>query len=371
MCGSLEQGRCGVGDFVLALASQLTSLGIKCTCIAIHDRYINEADDYSFRHSHIGNYDIFRFSADTPWRVKAKWLRVLIPSLDPNYISLQFVPYAYHAKGLPLSFLFCIYSLRNLCRWELTAHELWVDPSLSRRYQLLSKLQCLLFLLLHRSLKPVVVHVTNHLYQSQLSLLSIKSRVLPLFSNIPLIPLDVLPNRPEKVWRFVLFGSIYHEWQPQILLEKIESARNVFNIRSCQFISVGKTSAYAEILWDSLKGLSYPMFTFTRLGALPADKISEQLQLADFGISAVQDVLIEKSGSAAAMLAHGLPVIISRLTLGAEEWQHKLQERGCYILLDSSFIENLGTAQKYEPINQTKYTADLFLNSFRANDQPK
>jgi hypothetical protein len=113
------------------------------------------------------------------------------------------------------------------------------------------------------------------------------------------------------------------------------------------------------------------MFTFTRLGALPADKISEQLQLADFGISAVQDVLIEKSGSAAAMLAHGLPVIISRLTLGAEEWQHKLQERGCYILLDSSFIENLGKAQKYEPINQTKYTADLFLKSFRTNDQPK
>jgi hypothetical protein len=49
-----------------------------------------------------------------------------------------------------------------------------------------------------------------------------------------------------------------------------------------------------------------------RLGEQPAVRISELLNTADFGIATSTLPLIGKSGTAAAMFDHGLPVIVNR-----------------------------------------------------------
>jgi hypothetical protein len=51
---------------------------------------------------------------------------------------------------------------------------------------------------------------------------------------------------------------------------------------------------------------------FGKLGEQSAADISQLLQNADFGIATSPWQLIGKSGSAAAMLDHGLPVIVNR-----------------------------------------------------------
>jgi hypothetical protein len=241
------------------------------------------------------------------------------------------------------------------------AHELWVDPNASLRNRLLSTLQQLMAKRLFARLQPRVVHVTNHWYQALLSGCGIESKILPLFSSIPFSPGASPADHSSTQWTFVLFGSINRDWNPEPLLEQIETARQLHGIKSCRFVSVGNIGAYGAMLWDSLPSSSYPAFTFSRLGELPAGRVSEQLQAADFGIAVVPSALVGKSSSVAAMISHGLPVIISRLSPNSEPWHQSLINSGRYILLDSSFASTLGSASKFPPGNDLEEVAAQFI----------
>lgn len=365
LCGTLEPAKSGVADFILALARKLSTNGISCACLAIHDPYIQATESHLIHRSTQAGIDTLRISADHPWRLKAKLIKAQLDSLKPEYISLHYVPYAYNAKGLPFALLSSLPPLRHRAQWEITAHELWVDPTSSLRNRVLSKMQRLILRRLFTRLKPVVVHVTNHCYQSQLNEYAIKSCILPLFSSIPLCQLPSPTKQSSSQWTFVVFGSINRDWHPKQLLEQIEFARRVHSIQSCRFVSIGNIGDYGAQLWDSLQLGPYPAFAFSRLGLLSTERVSEQLQLANFGICVAPSLLIEKSSSVAAMLGHGLPVIISRLSPGSERWHQELRSSGKYILFDSYFVESLGAAQRYQPENQLNDSANRFAEALR------
>ena len=365
ICGSLEPAKSGVADYILMLASRLSSKGILCACMAIHDPFVRPSNQYAVHRCIERGIDTIRMSAHHPWHLKSKLIKSQLAALRPEWISLHYVPYAYNSKGLPFEFLSCMNSLRNLSSWEITAHELWVDPGSSFRNKLLSKLQRFILLRLASILKPPVVHVTNHCYQAQLSHYHIQSSVLPLFSSIPLSSVIEPLNSVQSRWTFVVFGAINRDWNPDLLLEQIDEARRHHNIQSCHFVSVGNIGDYGADLWESLKSSRYPAFEFFRLGLLSTELISEQLRRADFGIAVVPSLLIGKSSAVAAMLAHGLPVIISRLSPGCDQWHQELQRTGKYILLDSSFVKSLVAARKYQPVNQLDDTTSLFVEALQ------
>jgi hypothetical protein len=241
------------------------------------------------------------------------------------------------------------------------AHELWVDPQSGPRNRFLSTLQQWIARLLFAMLRPRVVHVTNHWYQSMLSGCGIPSRILPLFSAIPFASGVSAVDHPHSQWTFVVFGAINRDWSPEPLLQQIESARVLYDIEICRFVSVGNAGDYGSGLWDSLSSTSYPAFTFRRLGELPAERVSEQLQQSDFGIAVMPSLLVDKSSAVAALVAHGLPVIISRVSHNCEQWHQALQRKGHFILLDSSFASALGSARKYPPANTLEATAFQFV----------
>ena len=365
LCGTLEPAKSGVADFIHALAARLSTNGISCACIAIHDPYVQPMASTLIQRTRIYGIDNVRIPAEHTWKLKAKLIKAQFEVLQPEWISLHYVPYAYNAKGLPFALISSLLPLQYRARWEIMAHELWVDPGSSLRNRVLSWLQRLIFLRMCAKLRPAVVHVTNHGYQAQLSQNHVTTSILPLFSSIPLCPLPSPSKRSVSQWTFVVFGSINRDWHPDQLLEQIEIARGVHSIQSCHFVSVGNIGDYGATLWDSLRALPFPAFSFSRLGLLPAEDVSEQLQLADFGICVAPSLLIEKSSAVAAMLAHGLPMIISRLSPGCELWHQALRGSGKYILLDSSFVQSLGVAQKFQPDNQLDDTANRFAEALR------
>ena len=367
ICPTLEPGNCGVADFTLTLATKLSSMGITCACLAVHDHHIGPSPDSSVKSSIFGNIDILRISAKYSWNLKSTLVQSQLDLLKPEWISLQYVPYAYSYKGLPFAFLRVLCSLKTSAKWQITAHELWVDPRQSFRFKILSSLQVLIFKRLWKRLRPTVVHVSNRFFQQRLDRLMINSSILPVFSNIPFCPISLPLPQSDSTWRFVLFGSINREWSPFKLLEKIEEARSIHGIDSCHFVSVGKMDSYGAALWDSLVSLPYPAFSFSRLGMLPFALLSAELQYADFGICVTPDVLVEKSGSVSAMLAHGLPIIICRLSNDCESWHQELQDRGSYVLLNSSFADNIYVSKKYEPINLLDEAASILVESLGLN----
>ena len=361
VCGTFELAKSGVADYIHCLSRELIRQGFQCACIALHDPYaqvqLHEAP-LSWQ-PHV--FPVKRLSSLIPWRVRTALLETELQALNPDWISFHYVPYAYHPKGLPFGLLRCLAPVRRSAQWQIMAHELWVDPHAGPRKRLLSTLQHWIARLLFAIVRPRVVHVTNHCYQSMLSGCGIPSRILPLFSAIPFSPCVSAVDHPASQWTFVLFGAINHDWSPEPFLQQIEIARIHHGIEICRFVSVGNAGDYGVSLWDSLDSPAYPAFTFCRLGELPAERVSEQLQQADFGISVMPSHLVDKSSSVAAMVAHGLPVIISRLSHNCAQWHQSLQGTGHFILLDSSFVFDLGSANKYPPVNTLKAMARQFV----------
>ena len=362
ICGTFELAKSGVADYIHCLSIELARKGAQCACIALHDPYCSvtlTAPDLQWQRHEL---PVRRLSSRLSWSIRTDLLKAEIKKLNPDWISFHYVPYAYHSKGIPNSLFRCLGSVISDAKWHIMAHELWVDPNTSLSNRLLCSVQQWIALRLFSKLQPRIFHVSNHGYQSILSSFGIETRILPLFSNIP-FTLNISPvNHLPGQWTFVFFGSINRDWKPEPLLGQIEIARISHGIESCQFISVGNLGDYGTQLWDSLHALNYSSFSYTRLGELSSDLVSEQLQHADFGIAVMPSLLVGKSGSVAAMLSHGLPVIISRLSRNCDLWHQSLKHTGHYILLDSSFTKSLVSACKYTPVNTLETTTLQFMN---------
>lgn len=361
VCGTFELAKSGVADYIHCLARELTRLGFQCACIALQDPYVAALQNDVSLSWQPYEVPVRRLSSHIPWNVRAELLKAELQALNPDWISFHYVPYAYQAKGLPLGLLRCLAPVRRAAKWQVMAHELWVDPHAGLRNRLLSTLQQLIARLIFAIVRPRVVHVTNHWYQSMLTSCGIRSRILPLFSAIPFSPGVSAVDHPATQWTFVLFGAINRDWSPEPLFQQIESARVHHGIEACRFVSVGNSGEYGTRLWRSLTSPAYPAFTFSRLGEMPADLVSEELQHANFGISVMPSHLVDKSSSVAAMVAHGLPVIVSRLSHNCAQWNQLLKRTGHFILLDSSFVFALGSASKYPPVNTLEATACQFV----------
>ena len=56
---------------------------------------------------------------------------------------------------------------------------------------------------------------------------------------------------------------------------------------------------------------NYPAFNFIMTGPLSCDQISQHFHFAHFGICSTPIHLVDKSGAVAAMIAHGIPIIVT------------------------------------------------------------
>jgi hypothetical protein len=145
--------------------------------------------------------------------------------------------------------------------------------------------------------------------------------ILPLFGNIPIAagaPLPaalaetgMTPDTRGDWWLGLFFGGLYPEWKAEPFLSILTRAAQRASKRVC-LILAGNAGADGDRLWSHLARDYGRDFRFLSLGAQPAEVLSALMQSADFGIAASPWSIIGKSGSVAAMLDHGLPVIVTR-----------------------------------------------------------
>jgi hypothetical protein len=150
--------------------------------------------------------------------------------------------------------------------------------------------------------------------------------LLPLFGNIPIIDAPNIEWLYKKLasldsaenfvrdrsgfWMLGFFGALHRQWKPEPFFTILRRAAHKAGKRVC-LLSIGRLGA-GEIHWDQF-ALKYEKdFYFLKLGEQPAERISQFLQYVDLGVAASTWQLIGKSGTASAMLDHGLPVIVTR-----------------------------------------------------------
>lgn len=369
ICGSVEAGRDGVGDYVRRLAEACRSSGHTITIISINDTWIKNPQLIE------GPIAILRlpkalYNKDQENKLKAHLLK-----FKPDYISLQFVCYSFHPKGLCWRVSNFLKRIKGNTPCHIMAHELWIGPHQGApiKEKIIGWLQKIL-------IKPIFkqahhIHTHTPTYQYLLKKEGIASTLLPLFSNIPiaaqekesyLIPLlkkqgiNISNDTRNDFLIFGFFGSIYRNFSPRLFLETITQVTQKTG-KKIIVLSIGHLGA-SKIAWDAFSRNNLNAIIFSKVTPVTEKTLSLCLQELDYGVATTPLSLIEKSGSAAVLKAHGLPTLICRDDVHFSEFTPNNIRTDFHILTPKS-IETLPSLKKITPLDNLSHIAQIFLKS--------
>jgi hypothetical protein len=330
----LEPGRDGVGDYTRDLAAGCLAQGYDARVIALNDPDIDVPVE-EVQTARGAVIETLRLPSSQSWHDRMAAARGFLQQRPPVWVSLQFVPYGFHPKGMVIGLGRRLEPLVADRRVHVMFHETWIGTQRtdSLRKRIVGSIQRWAVSSLIAELKPAAVHTSNRGYVRLLSRFGIDARLLPLCGSIPIAAdvdthwleqemskLGVVPAAPAPAggwWRFGFFGVLPDLWSPEPLFTYIAEAAERAQ-RAVAVISIGRIGP-GERLWHELRARYEGRFCFGRLGERSTADVSRFLQSIDFGIATTPWQLIGKSAGTAAMLDHGVPVIVSRddVDLGA------------------------------------------------------
>lgn len=369
LCGSLESGRDGVGDYTRRLACELIKRGYKVEALALNDNYLVEEILDSERVEDI-DLKVLRIPSNWSQLKRFKRAKVLIETFNPDWISLQFVPYSFHPKGLPFGLTRHLENLGKGRKWHIMFHEIWVGEekgeSLKNIY--FGLIQRSIILRMIHKLRFEQIHTSIPAYKEILRHYKTNCSLLPLFSNIPKINVNIngyayriaeyISGKRSGYLIGTLFGSIYFEsWDLHSLLQKL-SARS--NNKKIVIASIGKMSS-GKKHWKKMQSV-YPLITFLTLGEHEPSFISYWLSaFTDFGILTTPPELAGKSGSFMAFKEHGVPVLCNEPSILLKfPYTNKMDAS---LTVVSSKTENINIPGRLEPFSFLDNTVSQFIQS--------
>lgn len=337
LCSSAEPGRDGVGDYSVRLGSALAAEGHRVLVIAERDFAVTAAQPVNGEREGI---PVLRLPGTLASEPRARALAAALDAFAADWVIVQFVCWGFADRGVldpPLSSLVAALSGRRIA---LYCHELWLglERGASLRHRLWGWRQRKTMLRFFSQLRPALVMTSNAVYSNVLARFGFSAQIVPLFSNIPFHQeggakfLSLLAERAGRpLWSsrgdvvmVAVFGSADSEWQPQAALQWIRAEAQRRN-RTLLLVIAGRRSPRDEALMTRLaqgvsasatavvlgKEVSAPA-TVVVLGEIAPDVVSGMLQEADIGLPTGDWLRLGKSGVAAAMSAHGLPLLVAR-----------------------------------------------------------
>ncbi|MFT3831385.1 MAG: hypothetical protein QM691_16945 [Opitutaceae bacterium] len=316
---SLAPGRNGVGDYIRCLSAELARQGHSALAIGLADTE-DALDDRD---------PVVRLARRRPWAQRLQHARAAIAAFAPDWISLQFVAYAWHPRGYAFGLAERIEPLLGGRRRHLMFHELWVG--LNRRDRVVNRLHGILqrhaVLRLHRAFAPQIVHTQTPAYVATLAAEGIVAKRLPLFGNLPVAPGDRAATRrrlleqhatgvdPRTALFAGWFGTVHPEWDgPEAVARLADAAQKAG--RPLVLVALGRTGFGGAALLNALRRNPPRETIMIELGETSPADASQVLGALDLALTPNPVALAPKSGTVAACLDHGLPVLVSR-----DDWQ--------------------------------------------------
>jgi hypothetical protein len=261
------------------------------------------------------------------WDERIRLASAFLEQCQPDWVSLQFVPYGFHPKGVVFGLAKLLEPLFAGRHDHIMFHELWIGESneYGLKDRLVGFLQRDAVLRLVHHLRPRLVQTSNPVYRELLRRNGVSAFQLPLPGNIPVLAPEagglesILKEQGwlsesfvrEDWWVAGIFGTIHPQWSPDRFLDQLCAVAGEKRKRPL-LLHLGRTSAPGTAVWNRLDEKYAGRCDFGALGAQSAARLSVLFQALDFGIATSPWALIGKSGSVAAMLDHGLPVVVTR-----------------------------------------------------------
>lgn len=306
LCGCLEPGKDGVGDYVRRLGAELVAQGYRITFVALNDRLTSAilTDDQVLEDLAIS---CLRLPASLKKEKKLVTAKKWISDFDPEWLSLQYVPYSFQEKGIPIGFSKQLATLGTGRKWHIMFHEIYVgmEKQAPLKYRLVGNVQSNIIGRMIKKLQPKVIHTHSVIYSEYLSKLT-KELIhrLPLFSNIPMNANQVVSQNQQKLI-FVLFGWIHQNSPVDNFIQEILKYSKTHK-KEVVLQLIGKSDGEKQ---GWIKAFETAKLEVQDLGEQSPQYISKILSEATFGLTTTPYALVEKSGTVSAMLEHDLPVI--------------------------------------------------------------
>lgn len=319
---SAEPGRDGIGDYTLSLAAALQALGHSVLVVALRDKWLANPTD-AITGENADGVSLERLPECIPLSERIERAAARMKAFRSDWASFQMACYGYHSKGLLFGLNRQLPKLAAACgNWHMFFHELWIGGRLWK-HRLVGALQRHSIKRCIRILQPKVVHTNTPVFRALLKTIGTEASLLPLAGSIPVNPdpgtdwfLEVLgqpgvPVEAAKRGEHLVggfFGALYPGWEPEPFFSSLRTVARKTG-QKVSILAVGRMGG--DAIWDRLPP-AYPDFRFQKLGELPASRVSQYLRNLDFGIAATPWLGIGKSSASAAMLDHGLPVMVTR-----------------------------------------------------------
>ncbi|HEY2122856.1 MAG TPA: hypothetical protein VGH07_04620 [Chthoniobacterales bacterium] len=353
LAGSLEPGRDGVGDYTRTLATECARLGHNTLLLSLNDPWVQGP---------LLEPAVLRLGLKMSWPDRVKTARAFLNANRAEIVSLQFVPYSFHPAGLNFALPQILSAIIGQTLVQVMFHELWIgaQTGASLRAKALGFCQRKIIQAVVKTSACRTIHTSNFVYVQLLARHGINATRLSLFGSVPVIPTDNLPRQSDDILRLGIFGSIHPEWSPDEMLGKLQKLG-----KRIQLSHIGRIGP-VESVWMDLTERYGLEIELRRLGEQSLDSISQFFSSIDFGVATTPLSLIGKSGTVAAMLDHGLPVIVSRNDVHFRGIHDTGPTSDLLIPVDERFLERLTTVRRQPPKARLTEVAAQFLNDIGA-----
>jgi hypothetical protein len=286
--------------------------------VSLHDPYVAEMK--SFRE---GRHFVMRMPVSASWPRRLLYFVKAVNTFKPHVASLQYVPFAYDRWGFAPGLARLGTLLPPGILRHILFHELWLERrDGGRKAQFRGIIQKATLRRLLTAWRPALVHTTNESYQKRLEQIGVSASKLDLFSNVSICDVgnsnwfenQIGFESPEEVkrhWIFGIFGKIHPEWDGASAAERLVQLAQTHN-QAPLILWIGRSCGSGDH-WKKWQLRFGERVIRAPMGEQPVARISEFLQKIDFGLSTNPMALTAKSTSVAAMLEHGLPVIVFRM----------------------------------------------------------
>jgi hypothetical protein len=359
LCGSLEPGKDGVGDYTRRLAGELIRQGHSCAIVAIMDKAI-EQKVAEQQDSEYTNIPVLRLPFSNGYALNCQEAKSWVDTFDPDWISLQYVPFSFHPKGLPFGLGDSIKLLFKGRKLHIMVHELWVGihTEASVKLQVWGFVQRTMIRSFIKNVNPFLTHTQTKLYQLQLKKNGIDAFLLPLFSNIK-VAHHSSKIKDSNNLSFVLFGTIH----PGAPIEEFLNSASKYAFKNnliLKIIFIGRCGQEQKKWIDTCQSRKITTEVF---GEQLSNKISEVLSNSDFGITTTPLLTVEKSGTVAAMLEHGLPVLCISKPWDVKGFPIDYIPFGMQLFKEGDLTHYLSMKNKNVIINSVANISTQFLDS--------
>lgn len=307
ICGTLEPGKDGVGDYTRRLCAHIIKSGIQVGMLALNDKFANvsiEEKQYADNEAIL----CYRIPSTVKPKDKSTLAKSWIEQHNPEWLSLQFVPYAFHNKGLPFGLPKQLKHIGIGKKWHIMFHELWLGlrSTDSIKFKSIGFLQKKIVKTLNRKLKFEVIHTHTKFYLQVLNYMNLNTKYLSIFSNIKFNKnSNVLQDDNSLV--FIHFGTIHPNIPIHSFAEEISLYAKQNQNKKIKIVFLGRSGSELD-MW--VKVFEENQVLFEIKGELSDEEISLELQKANYGITTNPIFVLEKSGTVAAIREHNLPILV-------------------------------------------------------------